>query len=181
MQLSRFLVAPMAFAAAMACAPAFAGVEIIVGNTTNSDTFNRPLADLSDLSAVGTDVKFDAFSFSVTAAGEYTFSSRALGGWDNFLILYAGGFNPSSALTNAVIANDDDGRIGRSGFTLDLQTNTVYTLVTTGFDNDVDFGRYLNRFSGAGDITSPVPEPGPAAMLLAGLAALGFIARRRNA
>ena len=78
MLLSRFVFAPVAFAAALVASPAFAGVQIIVGDTTNSPTFNRPVETLDFLSGVGTDVHFDAFSFSVSVSGDYTFGSLAL-------------------------------------------------------------------------------------------------------
>lgn len=175
------LLVPTALAAALSCSPALAGIERVLGDTGASAGFNRPLESLAGLSVVGTDVRHDSFSFSVTAGGLYTISSFAIGAWDNFLVLYADGFDASAGLTNAIAASDDFlGRTGWSRLSLSLDTGTVYTLVTTGFGNE-DFGRYVNSFRGAGSITSPVPEPAPAALLLAGLGVLAWAARRRRA
>jgi len=175
------LVKPIALAA-MLCAGQ-ASAAFYLGDTTGGDTFNRPVEDLSALSGVGTNVAYESFSFSVDTAGSYSFRSFALplaNTWDNFLILYTGAFNPASALTNATIANDDfNSNIGRSGFDLSLSTGVAYTLVTTSFYND-DSGKYLNLIRGPGDVTAPVPEPETYLMLLAGLAAVGFMVRRRT-
>jgi len=153
-----------------------------VDDTTGSPTYNRAIEDLSTLSAIGTDVAYDTFAFSVDTAGTYTFRSFALPvatPWDNFLFLYQGSFNPSNALSNGLIGNDDFNSIGRSGFDITLSTGVAYVLVTTGFGNE-DAGRYLNLIRGPGNITAPVPEPETYALLLAGLAAVGFVARRRR-
>lgn len=163
---------------------ASAAPTIYVDDTTDSATFNRPLANLSDLSAVGTDVAYDTFSFSVDTAGVYSFRSFALpisGPWDNFLILYQGTFDPSNSLANALIASDDfKDKIGRSGFDIALSTGVAYVLVTTGFDNE-SFGRYANLVRGPGSLTAPVPEPGTYALILAGLGVVGLVVRRRSA
>lgn len=174
------LLKSVALAAALYAGSASAA--FYVGDTTGSDTFNRPFT-LDALSAEGTDVAFDAFSFGVEAAGLYTFRSRALPlrePWDNFLALYAGSFDPSDALSNLVVLNDDfNGNTGRAGFDHVLETGTAYTLVTTGFGNS-DFGRYINTIRGPGDLVAPpVPEPGTYALMLGGLALVSFIARRR--
>lgn len=189
MRTAPMLLKSVALAAMLYAMQASAAYQ--VGDTTGSPTFNRPLVDLSGLSAVGTDVAYDSFSFSVDTAGTYTFFSLALPllplnnfpVWDNFIILYAGGFDPNSPLSNAVMANDDANNdannIGRSRFDFGLSTDVAYTLVTTGFAND-DFGRYLNVIRGPGEITAPVPEPETYALLLAGLAVVGFVAGRRR-
>ena len=183
MRLLPLLAKPVALAALLYVGHASA--FFYADDTTGSPTFNRPLADLSGLSAVGTAVAFDSFSFSVDTAGGYTFRSfaRPLAdpAWDNFLILYTGTFNPASALSNATIANDDfNNSIGRSGFSLALATGVAYTLVTTGFGN-TDAGAYFNSIRGPGAITAPVPEPETYLMMLAGVAAIGFMIRRRSA
>jgi len=154
-----------------------------VDDTTGSATYNRTLEDMSALSAVGTAVSYDTFAFSVDTAGTYTFRSVALpllDRWDNMLFLYQGSFDPNNAVLNGVVGNDDfNGNIGFSGFDVTLSTGVAYVLVTTGFAND-DLGRYLNVIRGPGDVTAPVPEPESYAMLLSGLAVLGFLARRRR-
>lgn len=182
----RHLLRALALAAALAVPAAHAGTFVDgTGDTTGSPTFNRPVVSLTELSAAGTDVPFDSFAFSVDAAGAYTFRSFARPvlrpAWDNFLVLYQGAFDPADALAGAVAANDDlDGVLGRSGFDVTLATNTVYVLVTTGFEN-FDAGEYITVIRGPGDVTSPVPEPETLALLLAGLGVVGWSAQRRRA
>jgi hypothetical protein len=177
----RFALAAVAAAALFAASSASAA--FYVDDTTGSPTFDRPFADFSGLSPNGLGVAYDTFSFSVDTAGTYTFRSFALpisGPWDNFLFLYEDSFDPNNALVNGIAGNDDfNSNIGRSGFDITLATGVAYTLVTTGFGAD-DFGRYLNIIRGPGEITAPVPEPETYAMMLAGLAAIGFLARRRQ-
>jgi PEP-CTERM motif len=160
-----------------------ASALVFVEDTTGSPTFNRALVDFSDLSAVGTDVAYDTFTFSVDTAGDYTFRSITLplsDRWDNMLFLYQGSFDAGNALANGIAGSDDfNGNIGISGFDVALTTGVVYVLVTTGFEN-FDSGRYITLIRGAGDIISAVPEPETYAMLLSGLAVLAFLARRRR-
>lgn len=177
----RFALAALAAATLFAVNPASAAYY--VDDTTGSPTFDRPFADFSALSSNGLDVAYDTFSFSVDTAGTYTFRSFALPvatPWDNFLFLYQGTFDASNPLVNGLAGNDDfNSTIGRSGFDVVLTTGVAYTLVTTGFSSE-EYGRYLNLIRGPGELTAPVPEPETYAMMLAGLAAMGFLAARRR-
>jgi hypothetical protein len=165
-----------------------ASAAFYVDDTTGAPTFNRALADFSGLSAVGTDVAYDVFSFSVSQSGDYEVRSFVQGflrdpSWDQFLFLYEDSFDPLNALSNGLIANDDLGddidNLGRSGFTVELLTGTAYYLVTTGFGND-DSGRFLNLVRGPGDILPAIPEPGTYAMLAMGLLAVSAAVSRRR-
>ena len=49
-----------------------------------------------------------------------------------------------------------------------------------GSDDDEREGRHREKREGDDDIKSAVPEPGAAALLLAGLTAVGFVVRRRR-
>ena len=62
----RNLVLALGVACALPASAAF-----YVDRTTSAPTFNRALADFSGLSAVGTDVAYDVFSFSVSPSGDY--------------------------------------------------------------------------------------------------------------
>jgi hypothetical protein len=177
-------LATLAIASLMAAPQASAVTYVDVDSTADStDFFNRAVEDFSMLSAIGTNTAYDAFEFSVSAAGVYQFRSLSLPlstGWDNFLFLYEGSFDPGAATINGVIGSDDlNANIGRAGFNVPLTTGVKYILVTTGYDND-DVGRYLSVIRGPGDITSPVPELETYSMMLAGLAAVGFMMRRRQ-
>lgn len=156
-----------------------AATYTMTGNTTGAPTFNRPLQGLSALSAVGTAVHYQTFSFSVDTSGSYSFTSLASPTWDNFLILYQTSFNPAAALSNALIANDDSPGIGSSAFTTNLSAGTPYILVTTGFGNN-NFGAYTDTITGPGNVVA-VPEPESYALMGAGLGLLAWVSRRRQA
>lgn len=174
----KFALASLAAASTLALAtPAHAIIFTYTGNTTGQPTYTRPLEDLSGLSAVGVGVAYQTFSFSVSAAGDYTFVTT--GEFDTFLTLYAGSFNPASSLTNAVVANDDliSPPFTTSGFAASLVTGTNYVLVVTGFA-PTDFGAYSTTIGGPGNVISSIPEP--ASYGLMALGALGVMALRRR-
>lgn len=176
----RSALAAVAVATALPASAAF-----YVDDTTEGPTYQRALADFSALSSVGTDVSYDVFSFSVSADGLYSVRSFAQGlfqdgPWDQYLFLYSGSFDPTQALSNGVIGNDDfAATIGKSGFDLALAVNTAYYLVTTGYGN-ADAGTFLNVITGPGAILPAIPEPGTYAMLAIGLFAVAFAVRRRR-
>ena len=163
---------------AMVClGGAQANIFTVTGDTTGSPTFNRPLADLSDVSAIGTDVAYGSLEFTVDTSGTYTFLTTAE--FDSFVFLYSPGFDPTAPLSNGLIGNDDLLGLTTSGFAFDLDAGTTYFYITTGFDND-DFGAYSTTIGGPGDvITASVPEPASVALMLLGLGAVG-LARRRS-
>lgn len=164
-------------AAALAVAavlPAHASIFTITGNTTGDPTFTRALEDFSATSAVGAGVRYDAYTLTVSAAGDYSFLTT--GDFDTFTFLYTA-FNPASPLANGFIGNDDLVGVGTSGFTVPLLANTAYTLVVTGYQS-ADFGAHSTTIGGPGNIAlAPVPEPAQYAMFALGL---GVIALRRR-
>jgi PEP-CTERM motif len=173
-------VASLAFAsAAQAVTYTYSGATALAG-----PTFNRPSADGSVLSGLATAVHYDAFSFSVSAAGSYTFLSTNTSppDWDNFILLYSPTFVRASGLTNFKTGADDGpGGVGTPpSFTFTLATGTNYVFVTTGFGN-TDVGAYVNTIIGPGNvITSAVPEPTVYALMALGLVGLGLAKRRRQ-
>jgi hypothetical protein len=170
MKLSSLALAVASLAAAGAAQAATYNFD---GDTTGGPTYNRALAGdpPTGLSAVGTDVAYSTFAFSVDTAGSYDFLSTAAG-WDNFTFLYSGSFNPADALSNAIVGNDDLVTIGISGFSTALATGTTYIYVTTGFSN-TDQGLFSNSITGPGTVAA-VPEPESYALMALGLGAIAL-------
>lgn len=148
---------------ATACIALASHADIVTtaGDTTAGPVFNRALENFSALSAVGTAVRYDAYSFSVDMNGIYTFLSTAR--FDNFVFLYSPSFNSVGPLTNGAAANDDLLGLTTSGLQYDLVVGVNYTLVTTGFES-TDFGAFSTTIGGAGTITAAAPAAPAAAM-----------------
>ncbi len=153
----------------------------INGDTTGGATWQRTVggAPPTGLSSVGTAVRFETTQFTVSAAGSYSFLATA--GYDNYLHLYQGAFNPAAQFNGVLIANDDFPNIGQSGFSFNLLTGTSYFAVASGFANS-DFGAYVLDIRGTGDVLvgGVVPEPASWAMLIAGFGLVGAVKRRQR-
>lgn len=153
-------------------------IHTITGDTTGAAIFNRPVEDLSGLSSIGTNVSFNEFSFTVSAAGDYSFLTTAA--FDSFVFLYRPSFDPNASLTNALIGNDDLLGTTTSGFLTHLDAGTRYVLVITGYEG-FEYGQYSTTIGGPGVVTASVtavPEPETYALMALGLGVVG-LARRR--
>lgn len=166
------------------------------GTTVGGPTWNRPLyaSPPVSLSAVGTNVAYSAFGFTSTSAGTFDFLSTATSSsFDNYLFLYLVSFNPLSPLANALIGSDDfvSGVTTSAGFSYALLAGQSYVLVTSGFANS-DAGTFDNSIScgvnnqrSCGIVPnvpqSTVPEPASVVLVMAGLAGVFVVSRRRKA
>ena len=149
---------PLILAAALGglfASMAQASVVTHTGDTTSGPVYNRPLEDLSTLSAIGTAVRYDSYTFSVATAGNYTVMTT--GAFDTFSTLYSPTFGAMTPLSNAKIASDDLLSFNTSGYVFNLAAGVNYTVVTTGFDA-TRFGVFSTTIGGAGLITPAVAE-----------------------
>lgn len=172
-------VVAIALSYAVASVAQAVSFQVIQGDTTAAPTFNRALEDFSGLSAVGTDVHYNAYTFTVALSGDYIFNTTAA--FDSFVFLYEGSFNPANATSNGVIANDDliyGNSFYASGFETSLTAGTTYVYVVTGFDLP-DAGAYSTTIAGPA-ATTPVPEVQSYLLMALGLAGLAVLRRRRS-
>lgn len=91
-------------------------------------TFQRPNEALTGVEAG--EYSFLSLAYYVSTGGTYVVSSAQA--YDGFLVVYAGGFDPSAPLDGAVAANDDGpGGPGTSEVTLHLVPGVIYHFVIT--------------------------------------------------
>jgi len=166
----------LALAACALAGTAQAAIFTVTGDTTGAPTYNRAVSDFSALSGLGTSVAYEILDFTVDVSGNYTFLTTAA--FDSFVFLYSPSFDPTSASSNGLTANDDLLSLTTSGFAFDLTAGTSYQYVVTGFDNG-EFGSFSTTIGGPGVVTV-VPEPETYALLMLGLGVVGLAARRRQ-
>ena len=177
----------IALAAAVA-SPALAGTTVFTGNTTGGPVYNRPIANGNDapvsLSGVGTAVRYTVTAFTVSISGNYNFFNTT--GYDSYLGIHAGSFNPANGLLNAIAYSDDFNGTLDGGFSnLALLAGVSYFAINSGFDN-TDFGAFTLTIDGPGNIIGGggggggVPEPATWAMMIFGFAGIGAALRRRR-
>jgi hypothetical protein len=165
------------------------------GDTTTSPTFNRPgdatppnpkdgnAPPYTPNSLSGLNTRYSVITFNVSIGGNY--SLTALSDFDNFLLLYSGGFDPSSPLTNVRLAIDNvDGEKTYAAFSAALVPGVDYFAVVTG-SGPGDFGAFTLQFYGPGSINfgappTPTPEPATLALLVTGLSGAGAAIRRKR-
>jgi hypothetical protein len=177
----------VAAAAIILSSPALAVTTTIVGNNLGGPTYNRVIEAGNSLSGVGTAVTYQTYAFNVSTAGAYTITADSSALFDTFLVLYKNTFDPSSALTNFVVASDDTtgSVLSASQFTQSLTTNTNYIAVVSGYSN-FDAGRYALTFSGPAavnfnSLVSAAPEPATWGMMILGFGLAGAALRRKRA
>lgn len=159
--------------------PQAAQADIVTwtGDTTGGPTYDRTFANFSDYSPNGGGVSYRTHEFTVDTDGVYSFVATGLG-FDTFAFLYEGSFDPAFPFINGLVGNDDAISLNTSGFEEFLNTGTTYVFVMTGFDSDA-YGAYSLTIAGPGLITA-VPEPSAWLMFALGIAAVGYMQRRKR-
>lgn len=131
------------------------------GTTAGGPTWTRPLSvgdgtsGSCTLSGSATAVSYQTRPFTLDTAGAYTITTN-YAGYDGYLLLYQGAFNPNDPCQNLIGLNDDFGGTASSQIVSTLATGS-YVLVITGFSN-----------SAAGPYTGTIVGPGAAVFPVAG-------------
>lgn len=160
--------------------------------TANSLTYNRAtsLTAVATGTATGTNVQYNAVSFTIDKAGSYLIgggytalsTGTATGLWDGYLSLYSGAFNSASPLAN-LIGLDDDGFGGSTGGASSMLVSLgagTYTAVLSEYSSTIvgaTASGSATLFVAGG--AQPVPEP--ASMVALGLGAAAMLRRRKKA
>ncbi len=140
-------------------------------NAGTGNVFTRPNAGTAPLTlSTSTSSKndyYDAKTFTVPTTGAYNIDAIAnptgtdiYGGWNDFVVLYQGAFNPASPLTNALAANDSINLFGTDAGlrNITLSAGQTYTLVVTGSSYN-QFGSYrANVYTGGGAYPPIIPD-----------------------
>ncbi len=167
-------------ATALCCIAVNAGAADLldVGDTTGGPVFQRPVEDLSALSAIGTAVYYDVLTFTASSSGDHAFLTH--GDFDTFALLYDGTLNPALPLSHALIANDDfvPDDFSTSGFTWSLVAGQDYSYVVTGFDEQ-EFGAFSTSIKALA-VAAPVPEAETWALFAMGFGVIALRARPRT-
>lgn len=138
--------------------PVLAGTASYNGSNVGGTNWTRPFADGTCCSGLGP-VKYISQAFYVDTAGNFDISS-VQSGWDGYIFVYSGSFDPTNQTANFVAGDDDgNGGIGTSDIAgLALTPGITYYLVTTGFENGEE-GTFTNTITGPGIITIGTPIP----------------------
>lgn len=169
-------------AVGLMCAAQIAQAQVVTGSTAAGPTYNRRLEAAGNTcggaSGLGTAVRYSTVTFFAPSAGSFTFTAVATG-WDPFLFLYSGTFNPLSPAANCVAADDDISASNlNSQFVRALTAGSSYTAVVTGYRN-TDFGNWTLTVAGPSSLTV-VPEAPQVLMMATGLLGVGMVARRKR-
>ncbi len=116
----------------------------------------------------------DHYSFSVSALG------NVAGGLMDYLVFQWNDVNLSSVtVSGSGYARSDTSPT--DGFSFSGLSAGSYDLAISGYlDRGQLAGGYIGAISSTATVAAPVPEPETYAMLMLGLAGVGFAARRRN-
>ncbi len=186
MKLSRTLLSAAVAAAALAASPAGANTLTYQGVTfetlaVDSDTLRLSVLNATNASGDWTGIHY-LKSFELKDIGNVT--GAALAGWsvsvDNGLAAFGcttGGTTgacftstPAATLTNSMVYTIDF-----TGTNLDFSAPHLKVEFLTGLNDVQKTGDLLSQ-----TITTAVPEPETYALMMAGLGAMGFVARRRK-
>jgi hypothetical protein len=157
----------------------------VAGNLTAAPTYNRPTPSGTQLSSIGTAVRYQAVPFYVDTATTYEINT-AYNNFDGITFVHQGAFDPANPLASYLIGQDgqqdaagDSDQIGN----LPLLPNIQYYLVISGRTNG-DFGTFTGTIDSATPLLSGnvslgvIPEPATLGVLIAGAGAM--LARRKR-
>lgn len=112
------------------------------GTNISRPFWQRPVDIGPDV--VAQDVRFDIFSFKAPTSGNYTFDVT-FNGFNGYLHLYAGTFDPTAPLSDLIAAEDGVGTT--AGITSNLVAGEIYYLVISG-NTPSDVGQFSMNISG---------------------------------
>jgi PEP-CTERM motif len=116
----------------------------------------------------------DHYSFSIAALG------NVAGGFVDFLVFQWNDVNLNSVVVTGQGQVRSDSNAA-DGFSFAGLSAGTYDLAVSGYlDRGQLIGGYTGAISSSATVAAPVPEPETYAMLMLGLAGVGFAARRRN-
>jgi hypothetical protein len=175
--LPRALMAALLMAGA--AQQAQADILTFVDDTTWAPTFARPARNGGDFTAV---VAYKAYNIKVDSWDPQGDTFLTACDFNCSMFLYVDHFDPADGHANLfqTYGEGTDGGVGVAFFANMLTPGRTYVLVIGG-EADYDWGKFSTTVGGAGHISiSAVPEPSVYAMLLAGLAGVGGLARRKR-
>lgn len=152
----------------------FAGSVAFSGTFAGDPTMNVvSISTPNCVSQGATDVRYDAFLFTVTATGAYSFSAASTGGAGTLASIYImdSGFNPAAALGNCIYGANNGNPASSIPTTLNnvnLTAGTPYYLVifddtfsqaTPGYNFSANgVGDFVFGFGGNDACTNPLPD-----------------------